>query len=385
MPCPSPKYCKQRLRDLAYVTLGGQRFYLGKYGTRASKREYDRLIEEWLANGRRVQPLNAGISVAELCLAYWQFAKGHYRKNRKPTDQLATVKITLRWLKELHRDSSADKFGPLAVKGIQDRMVERDGTRQYANLHTANLRQVFKWAAGNELIDAPVYERVRLAGGLQKGRTESREKPPVLPVPDSDIEATVPRMSSVVADMVRLQRLTGMRPAEVTTLRPCDVDRSDEIWTYTPESHKAEHHGRERVVPIGPKGQAVLLKYLLRDPQTFCFYPRDAVKERYAKSAANRRTPLSCGRRPGTNRGRQPKRKARERYDTNSYRRAVHRACKKAGVDKSSPNRLRHTAATEIRRKNGLEAVLGHSQAFVTQMYAERDFGLAKKVAACIG
>ena len=185
--------------------------------------------------------------------------------------------------------------------------------------------------------------------------------------------------------MFRLQRLTGIRPAEVTILRPCDVDRSNEVWTYTPESHKAEHHGRERVVPIGPKGQAVLLKNLLRAPRTFCFYPRDAVKERYAKSTANRRTPLSCGRRPGTNRIRQPKRKARERYDTNSYRRAVHRAFKKAGVDKSSPNRLRHTAATESRRKNGLEAVLGHSQAFVTQMYAKRDFGLPKKVAACIG
>jgi integrase len=41
-----------------------------------------------------------------------------------------------------------------------------------------------------------------------------------------------------------------------------------------------------------------------------------------------------------------------------------------------SPNQLRHTAATEVRKRYGLEAaqiVLGHAAADVTQVYAERD------------
>jgi site-specific recombinase XerC len=41
-----------------------------------------------------------------------------------------------------------------------------------------------------------------------------------------------------------------------------------------------------------------------------------------------------------------------------------------------APNRLRHSAATEIRKNFGLEAaqvILGHSAADVTQIYAERD------------
>ena len=52
------------------------------------------------------------------------------------------------------------------------------------------------------------------------------------------------------------------------------------------------------------------------------------------------------------------------------------------------PNRLRHTATTEIRRTFGLEAAqvtLGHSQADVTQIYAEKDLTLAAKVAREIG
>ena len=51
-------------------------------------------------------------------------------------------------------------------------------------------------------------------------------------------------------------------------------------------------------------------------------------------------------------------------------------------MEQWSPNRLRHTAATEIRRQFGLEAAqvtLGHATADVTQVYAERD--LAKAVA----
>jgi integrase len=53
-----------------------------------------------------------------------------------------------------------------------------------------------------------------------------------------------------------------------------------------------------------------------------------------------------------------------------------------------SPNQLRHTAATEIRRNFGVEAtatVLGHAKADVTQIHAERDLALAAEVARQIG
>jgi site-specific recombinase XerC len=53
-----------------------------------------------------------------------------------------------------------------------------------------------------------------------------------------------------------------------------------------------------------------------------------------------------------------------------------------------SPNQLRHAAATEIRQRFGLEAaqvVLGHSRADVTQVYAERDNGLAAKIMSEVG
>jgi site-specific recombinase XerC len=63
-------------------------------------------------------------------------------------------------------------------------------------------------------------------------------------------------------------------------------------------------------------------------------------------------------------------------------------ACKAAAVPHWHPHQLRHAHATAIRRRFGLEAAqvaLGHSQANVTQVYAERDLALAVKVALEVG
>ena len=63
-------------------------------------------------------------------------------------------------------------------------------------------------------------------------------------------------------------------------------------------------------------------------------------------------------------------------------------ACKASALPHWHPHQLRHTHATEVRRRFGLEAAqvaLGHSSADVTQVYAERNLTLAVQVAAQIG
>ena len=100
---------------------------------------------------------------------------------------------------------------------------------------------------------------------------------------DAVVQATLPHLSEVVTDMVRFQRLTGSRPAEVCLVRPCDVDTSGDVWIYRPESHKTEHHGRERVICIGPKAQDVLRPYLLREKESYCFVPAESEKKRLTR------------------------------------------------------------------------------------------------------
>ena len=64
----------------AIVTLGGWDFYPGPHGTRASTREYDRLIGEYIASGRSLsfgQP-EPSETVVQLAADYLAHAKQYY-------------------------------------------------------------------------------------------------------------------------------------------------------------------------------------------------------------------------------------------------------------------------------------------------------------------
>jgi integrase len=147
-----------------------------------------------------------------------------------------------------------------------------------------------------------------------------------------------------------------------------------------------------------------LRPYLLRDKTAYCFSPKDSERKRRAVQHDQRKTPLSCGNRPGSNKRRKPNRTAGDRYNKDSYCRAIHRACDRAfpppkelegdelkawrNSQRWNPNQLRHAAATEIRKRFGLEAAqvtLGHANADVTQVYAERDMTLAAKIMKDVG
>ena len=395
-----PKYRKHKASGQAVVTIAGKDLYLGRWNTKASRVEYERLVGEWLAGGRCLPELDGGPTVAELALGYWRHAKNYYRKDGQPTGSLDRIRVACRLLRETYGKTPANEFGPLALQSLRQKLVDKRLSRRYVNYLVGSVRQVFKWGTAQELLPVATYQALAAVAGLQKDRTDAREPDPVGPVDDDVVDATLPLLPEVVADMVRFHRLTGCRPAEVCILRPCDVDTSGDVWIYRPESHKTEHHGRERVICIGPKVQDSLRPYLLRPADAYCFSPRESERKRLDLLHKRRQVPLSFGNRPGTNRRRKPKRQAGERYDTNSYRRAVHRAVerfnrqrKKQEGDKDplprwSPNQLRHSAATEIRRQFGLEAAqaaLGHARANVTQIYAERDLNLAAKVAKKIG
>jgi len=336
------------------------------------------------------------VSVAELALAYWRFSKTYYRKNGELTGSIDRIRVAVRTLRATYAKMPSRDFGPLALQAIQRGLAESGKSRPYVNYLVDAIRRMFRWGVSQELVSETVYRALATVAGLRKGHTTAREPEPVQPVTEQVVQATLLNLSEVVADMVRFQRLTGCRPGEVCLIRPCDVDISGDVWIYRPESHKTEHHGQERLICISPKAQDILRPYLLREKDRYCFVPAESEKKRLALRHERRRTPLSCGNRPGTNRKRRPKREPGDRYTTGSYRRAIHRAVNLANRERNGddplprwgPNRLRHSAATQIRKRFGLEAAqvtLGHATADVSQIYAERDLSLAVEVMRKIG
>lgn len=75
----NPKYQKHRASGQAVVTIEGRDIYLGPHGTAASRREYDRIIGAWLANGRRASASGAtDLSLVEVIAAYWKHCGTYY-------------------------------------------------------------------------------------------------------------------------------------------------------------------------------------------------------------------------------------------------------------------------------------------------------------------
>jgi integrase len=373
-----PSYRKHRASGQAVVTLNGRDFYLGLYGSKASRIEYDRLVGEWLQQGRQIQfsCKSLELSVVELIAAYMQFAARYYRKGNRLSSEYHASRCALRPVKLLYGRKPCSEFGPIALAVVMQNMIDAELSRGTVNQNAGRIKRIFKWGVSHELIAAGIYQGLASVVGLRRGRTEARETMPVRPVADWTIEATLPHLPIVMGDMVRLQRYTGMRPNAVCQLRPVDIDRTADVWVYRPEFHKTQHHGKERVIYIGPQAQAVLLRYLARDAQAHCFRPCDSEAKWRAMRHAARNAPLSCGNFPDSNRKKNPKRTAGNACNVDGYRRAISRACQIAKVEQWAPNQLRHAAATLVRQQFGLEAaqiLLGHAKADITQIYAERD------------
>ncbi len=80
-----PSYRRHEPAGQAVVTLNGCDIYLGSYGSKESRAEYDRPIGEWLAAGRALPRPQSDFTVAELAIRYWRFANGYYRKDGRAT------------------------------------------------------------------------------------------------------------------------------------------------------------------------------------------------------------------------------------------------------------------------------------------------------------
>jgi hypothetical protein len=164
-----PSYRRHKPSGQAVVTLNGRDFYLGKWNTKASRAEYDRLIREWLAAGRSLPPDDGSLTVAELALHYWKFANRYYRKDGRPTAELAGIRVALRILRTTYGATPVADFGPRKLKALQTQMVDLDQSRTYVNANTHRIRRAFRWGVAEELVPAPVHQALRAVPGLGRG------------------------------------------------------------------------------------------------------------------------------------------------------------------------------------------------------------------------
>ena len=407
----TPKLRHHKATNQAYVVLNGKAIYFGPWGTVEAVEQYHRTIAEWHAAGKNPPVTFDDISINELIARFWGHVESYYRHpDGTPTSEQDSLRYALRPILRLYGNTAASAFGPRCLRTVQREMVQMGWCRNNVNRSISRIKMLFKWAVSQELLPAAVYQALATVPGLRRGRSDARETHAVKPVPQEHIDALRPYVSRQVWAMIQLQLLTAARPGELLCMRPCDIDRRGQIWMYSPADHKTAHHGHERNIYIGPRGQEILEPFLLRSVECYCFSPAEAQAERFVQSHAKRRTPVRYGNVPGSNCKENPGWQAGEQYTVASYRRAIGRAVERAfpapGLLAQMPNetqvkwqkrltkkqkaelkawyqqyywhphQLRHNAATFLRKEFGLETariILGHRSAVITEVYAELD------------
>lgn len=338
-------------------------------------------------------------TIADLAAAYLGYARTYYVHDQGR--EIKAIHYATKPLVELLADLPVEEFGPRKLKDVREYMIESDLSRKVINARIGLIKRMFKWAVSEQIVSPMAYHALQAVDGLRKGYTSAREIKPVSAVDEKYVYAVLPYASPTIAAMIELQLLTGMRPCELVIMQPCDITKEPPIWHYKPKKHKNSFRGLERIISIGPRGQEILAPFMLKDRKEYCFSPKEAEKYRRGLLSFQRKTPLSCGNRTGTNRKANPQVTPGDHYDTRSYGQAVKRVIntarkeiKKQGnnPDKElpmwTPYQLRHTAATKVRKMFNYEtagALLGHSNLSATAIYAERNQGLADEVARKFG
>ncbi|HXD87481.1 MAG TPA: tyrosine-type recombinase/integrase [Urbifossiella sp.] len=425
-----PKYRLHKPTGQAVVTVrnpDGTRsdHYLGKHNSPESRSEYARIVGNIGKNGY-IPPADAQhVTIDEVMLAFIRFAEKYYRHaDGTPTGELDEFKRSLATIRPKYGHTVAASFGPLALEEVRNGMVAAGWSRKVINRRVGRIKRMFKWAASRQLIRAEVYGALKLLDGLKAGRSDARETDPVKPVDPALVDATLPHLGRHLRAMVELQRHTGMRPGEVVMVHLADIDRTGAVWSFRPRHHKMAHTGRERVILIGPKGQAIINEFIAEgrvvDPTAPLFSPRRAREERFDAMRANRKTRVQPSQ--ADRRKKNPKLQPAEAYTAHTYAHAIRVAAQKAfplpkpmarrdgeswsdwrqrlkmkhaaavkewlGVHHWHPNQLRHLFGTIVRESHGLEPVqylLGHASAKTSEIYAEKNAKLAASVAAAVG
>ncbi len=383
-------------RGRAYVKLDGERVALGKWRSAEAQEAFDRLIAEYLANGRTIPaPTTEAepVTVAEILVAYVKHAQERY-------DIRDMVHLTggMKHARKLYGTEPAESFGPKRLRVVRDQMVDSGLARSTVNKRINRLRSAFKWAVSMELCSERIYRRLATVPGLRRGEG-GRETDRIVPAPRADIRKVRPWLTRPVRALIDLQLLTGARADELVRLKATDLDTTGAVWTATLEHHKTAHKGKDRTLYFGPRAQHILRLFMRpgRPLDKPLFDPRESNAEAKRRDAEGSRRP---DQKPNPVKGSthwrnqhgdgllDEARTIGEHYTTPSYRKAIHRACKAAGVDQWGPHRLRHNAATFLRRQFGIDVasvILGHSSLAITATYAELNHKRAIEVMAKVG
>lgn len=369
-----PGYCRHKPTNLGYAVFGtGTKpvYFPGPYGSESSIAAYQAAKAAWLAGAGQPRK-SVHVTVAVLVDDWLKAiqAEGLYRRNGRPTSEVHVQRLALVPLARHLGATLVADFGAQQMESLRAHYLTlrtRAGqpwARKTVAKCLSRVRSLFAWGVGKGLVPATTYAAIIATSGQRKGKAGGRKTPKVRPAPAFDVGCVQLLAREPVRVLIWVQLLTGCRPGEAVAMTPADVDRSAEPWRYQVASHvwKLEHQ------QDGDDTDD--------EPPTYWIGPRlRGILGPILDHAENWARP------PFLTRTNRP-------YTRNAYYLAVRKLCERMDIPHWTPNRLRHSHGTEVRKVHGIEASrvkLGHKQLSTSQIYSERDQAKARGIAEQMG
>lgn len=291
-------------RDLAFIYVGRKKVYLGRPGTIEFDREKEKAFKLLAALAttdnrqtrktpvRRGSHLTAKSAVERLSMR--PYANSYpidslftdYLRSRKAVrmntaDKSRIINIQ-RWLNEWFPTADGDNFDQFDLETFRQRMegltyISGGKRKKYCRLSinktVSALKKVLKWGVLENKFNSENFHKIALVPQLQMGETTAPESERKVLVNDSDVAATLPYMSEKYADIIRIQRITGMRTGEICELSNDTIDeityRAQGVAIFRPRHHKNAHRGHQRQIPLTRDALEILSKYRGNEPYLF--------------------------------------------------------------------------------------------------------------------
>lgn len=356
-------------------------YYLGKWDSEEARGRYAALLLELsappgasTAHPPRIPGASTGLLVCDVLARWCVHARSYYSERGRERQQYAQA---LRPLERLFGLVPAREFDAVRLRQLQqamldgswmtaeDRahpMVPRFGgwARRVVNGRLTRVRTVWRWAEGQGLVPPGTWQALRAVECVRRNRPGARDPVRARTTTLGEVKLVCRHLTVTLRACLLVQFWTGMRSAEVRTMRAGDVDTSGQVWRYVPRAHKTDYLGHTKAVFIGPRAQAVLRPLLAlalaRGPDGVVF--------------------------PSTGRGRG------YCYTLSGYCHAMRAAGLAAGLPHWRPYLCRAAARMRVSREGNDEqarSVLGHKHLDTTMGYGSIDEDLAREAMRRMG
>ncbi|MFT3789331.1 MAG: tyrosine-type recombinase/integrase [Tepidisphaeraceae bacterium] len=377
---PRPRLDKPSLRfhkptGQGFIEAQRVRRYLGPYNDPDTRRKYELACVEYVNNGRSLTPTPDRFD----CLALRVFAikRAQIRfidTAGNQTGSVLAMRGALRKFTDLYGPELAADFTAKKLGLLRDKLIGEGKSASHINKVLMYVRHAFDWAVEEGLVDERVAAPLDRVQRVKPNDPRCPKPMPLRRPSADDIKKVLDAddVSPVIKAMLELMAVTGMRVVEVARMTAGQIDRTNQAcWYFKPTMHKNAWRGKAAVIPLGAAAQAIITPYLLnRTEDAPLFSPAESVQWFQMRRSLTRKTPRSCGNRPGTNRVKAPKRTVGTTWTTAAFSRAVARIMARLDVTKFTARELRKFFASEMEAKRDPVAaalMLNHASEAITE------------------